>query len=57
MDTIAKNLREMIVNLGEVPRGRTTAELLSQLETLVNGGGIVAAELTDEELDEVFNGS
>ena len=54
MDTIARNLREMIVNLGETPRGRTTAELLNQLETLVNGGGIVAAELTDEELDEVF---
>ncbi len=37
--TKVENLRDLIVNLGHVPDGGTTAELLDQLETLVSSSG------------------
>ena len=43
----ADNLRDMIVNLGGTPTGRTVAELLDQLETMLNASGASEEQIAE----------
>lgn len=56
--TSAENLRDMIRNLGEKPKGKTVAELIDQLETLAPGGGggtiVTEGSITEDDLDDIF---
>ena len=50
--TSAENLKDLIRNLGEEPKGKTVADLLDQLETLAAGGGGGGTVVTEGDLDE-----
>ena len=57
--TSAENLKDLIRNLGEVPKGKTVADLLDQLETLAPGGGgggtvVTEGNSGDGDIDEIF---
>lgn len=56
--TSAENLKDMIRNLGEKPKGKTVAELIDQLETLAPGGGggtiVTEGSLDENDLDDIF---
>lgn len=57
--TSAENLKDLIRNLGEVPKGKTVADLLDQLETLAPGGGgggtvVTEGNIGDGDIDEIF---
>jgi len=55
--TKVSELRERIRLLGGEPKGSTVAALLDELEDLGGGGdgpAIVAADVTDSDIDSVF---
>lgn len=56
--TSAENLRDLIRNLGEEPKGKTVADLLDQLETIAPGGGggtiVTEGNISEGDLDEIF---
>jgi hypothetical protein len=55
--TKVSELRERIRLLGGEPKGSTIAALLDELEDLGGGGdgpAIVAADVTDSDIDSVF---
>ena len=55
--TSAENLKDLIRNLGEEPKGKTVADLLDQIETIAPGGGgtiVTEGDLDDADFDEIF---
>lgn len=61
--TNADNIGDAIRNLGGTPKGGrpTTADLLDQLEGMLDGGGgspsdITEGHLTEDDFDDIFGG-
>ena len=56
IESISQNLKDLIVNLGGTPKGKSSAELLDELEDLVRASdaGIVEADVTDDDMNQVF---
>ena len=56
--TSAENLRDLIKNLGEEPKGKTVADLLDQIEKIAPGGGggttVTEGNISEGDLDEIF---
>ena len=59
--TSAENLKDLIRNLGEQPKGNTVADLLDQLETILPGGGgegggtvVTEGSLDGNDIDWIF---
>jgi hypothetical protein len=55
--TSAENLRDLIRNLGEEPKGKTVADLLDQIEKIAPGGGgttVTEGNISEGDLDEIF---